>query len=151
MAQKHLFFHLTITWCLVLSFHLKTSKKSSKLNRAGTSTFSFIPFFFKISFRWIGPFYLMDVSAKVRHIFYSLIVRLLIYHRCLFMSISISIVKGQLLNIGLYTKYSLGQSVADQGLSRPGTTTYYLAKFFLKTAWKWKNLDREGVCPWYAP
>ena len=26
-----------------------------------------------------------------------------------------------------------------------GAPTYYLAKFFLKTAWKWKKLDREGA------
>ena len=32
-----------------------------------------------------------------------------------------------------------------------GTKTYYLARFFPKTAWKWNKLDRErgvpGVCP----
>ena len=26
---------------------------------------------------------------------------------------------------------------------------YYLANFFLQTAWPWKKLDRErGACPW---
>ena len=28
--------------------------------------------------------------------------------------------------------------------SKVGALTYYLATFLLKTAWKWKNLDREG-------
>ena len=28
--------------------------------------------------------------------------------------------------------------------SKVGAPTYYLAKFLPKTAWKWKNLDREG-------
>ena len=46
-------------------------------------------------------------------------------------------------------------TVADPGFPRwreltlkVGVLTYYLAKFFPKTAWKWKKLDPGGAPPW---
>ena len=49
-------------------------------------------------------------------------------------------------------------TVADPGFLRRGAPTpevgaltYYLAKFFPKTAWKWKKLDLEGARPWRPP
>ena len=43
-------------------------------------------------------------------------------------------------------------AVADPGFSRRAANprfwskNYYLARFLLKTAWKWKKLDQEGMC-----
>ena len=38
------------------------------------------------------------------------------------------------------------QDFPEEGAPTPnmGAPTYYLVKNFLKTAWKWKNLDPEG-------
>ena len=41
--------------------------------------------------------------------------------------------------------------VADPWFPRQGEPTYYLAKCFLKTAWKWKKLDPEWGCIPVAP
>ena len=46
-------------------------------------------------------------------------------------------------------------AVADPGFSRGGGAnskiSYYLANFFPKTAWNWKNLDPGGTRPWRPP
>ena len=66
------------------------------------------------------------------------------------------------LNCGLIS-VKTGQDSGGSSISRGGDTnthrgvpTYYFANFLPKTAWKWKNLDREGrraslVSPWDQP
>ena len=45
------------------------------------------------------------------------------------------------------------QDFPEVGMPTPkvDVKSYYLANFFQKTAWNWKNLDLEGVCLPGAP
>ena len=57
--------------------------------------------------------------------------------------------KGLKLRTKLFSVSGGGSRISQTGIANPqgGVPTYYLAKFALKPAWKWKKLDPGGGVP----
>ena len=98
---------------------------------------------------------LLPHRFETRHMLYQLLARL--NHKKFYLSRQSVLSPNTFASVRKHSSLwpSSGRSriFLEGGMPTPkvGVLTYYFANFLPKTAWKWKNLDPEGVSPWHPP